>query len=145
MEPNELRKLRKEWYYRLQQEGFKDIETEEGFLKSWTIDKVNRRLYRGHNKKDVLGFTEYSATESVSRFSDIQNYYRLCGFFLHDYNFTDEVQKLIWEMHCENISYRKISKNLKALGIKKGNTAVLVVIHALKKKMMEMYAVTDGK
>lgn len=83
--------LRDKWYARIKTKGFNDIEqTKDGQL-SYGLGK-NFRLKQN------------SLTEE---------YYYLARQFLNDYQFEDEIQKVIWEYHSEGLSTRDIAETLR--------------------------------
>lgn len=91
--------LKRKWYAKLDKEGFKDIENEAGLLKKWSSYWLRSK--------------HTSAT-----FDAKQEYYRLAGQFLHDYQFGSALDRIIWEMHSEGDSVRGIAVALKKRGFK---------------------------
>lgn len=134
----EFKKLKKEWYDRLEEAGFKDIEQDEDNLKVWTTTKINSIIY-GRNK------SKYNIQTTLSRIEDKKAYYDLATQFLNDYQFTDKTLKIIWALHAEGSSHREISLALASHGIKKSRQRVLDAIHDLRDKMMRKYATTPSK
>lgn len=125
----EFRKLAKLWDEKLKNSGFEDIErrgqvdVNEYFLKNYTSKDISQNL-----SPDRAVYNEYK-----------QNYFRLAGFFLHDYSFTNSTDKLIWDLHAQGKSMRRISRILKSAGIHKATTQVKEIIHRLKALMLEYY------
>lgn len=97
MNPNEpsFKKLQKKWYDKLKKEGFKDIEQSDGNLKEWASSRL---LTPGHMPSRTLW------NDSV------EQYFRLAGFFLNDYEFKSELEKYIWSLHCDGRSIKDIVK-----------------------------------
>ncbi len=122
MDPK-LKELQDLWYKKLKDDGFKDIETSEYFLK-WPVE----------------GQIQQNLHENRSRYNEAkQDYYRLVGYFLHDYDFKVDKEKLIWEMHAEGLSLRKISMELKKKNIFIAYTQIKEMIHKLRKLMIVKY------
>ncbi len=96
-----LNKLKDKWYAKLEREGFNDIEQEDGRLKSWSMHFVQARY------------------GNTAEFEAKQDYYRLAGQLLHEHKFESELEKLIWEKHCEGETVRGIVTMLKKLGTRK--------------------------
>lgn len=97
MNSREFKKLNKKWQKKLKDSGFNDLE-EMGTngtirLKSWANSIFARSKH--HNSTQREATTEY---------------YRLAGLFLHDYEFEDEEDKLIWELHSQGLSRHSIEK-----------------------------------
>lgn len=78
--------LKTEWYQKLKDEGFEDIEygMEHGLLKG--LPKLN--------------------TES-------QNYFITASKMAHDYEFVDEYEEVIWRLHVDGKTVEYIAKLLK--------------------------------
>jgi hypothetical protein len=90
----EFKVLQKYWYELLRDTGFKDIENTEGLLKEWDFNFFRMRF----------NAIQYEATKS---------YYDQARHLLHTFEFKNEMEKAIWELHCEGLSERKISQHLK--------------------------------
>lgn len=82
----EFKTLQKEWYDRLQKEGFKDIEKEE---------KTLRGKFKSKQVEQIIG------------------YYDKAQSFLNDYEFPTPKHKKVWERHTRGESVRKIAEALK--------------------------------
>jgi len=115
----EFQDLKDEWYGKLKDEGFNDIEQDEQNLKQWASSAFK------HNYDKAI-------------FEAREIYYRLAGRFLYDNEFCNEYEKFIWTHHSQGISIRNIIKLLKS---KKAKGASLLkvnqVIKKLAKKMLE--------
>lgn len=113
---DELKKLQQEWYKRLEDEGFEDIEQDEEHLKVW----------HGHS---------FSNKFSPDLFEAKTEYYQAAGRFLHEYAFSDETEKTIWEQHANGISIRNIVKTLTKQGVKTYKRKVDETVQRLRKEM----------
>lgn len=115
--------LQKEWYKKLHDNGFRDIESDENHLKFYTSQFGAKFL-------KAEGVWEAKA-----------RYYQMAENFLGDYKFASEMERVIWEYHSNGISYRNIAKLIAKLRlVKKTNrTTIYQVIKRLKIKMYDMY------
>lgn len=113
----EFKKLQAEWYSKLEDEGFQDVEQDEEHLKRWTSSFFK---------------TRYNPTLWKAK----EEYYRAAGHFLHDYKFSNDTEKLIWELHGEAMSIRNIALVLKAKGIKSYKRRIHETIQKLAKEMV---------
>lgn len=128
----EFKTLQRKWNKKLKQSGFEDIEyqdpdTKEYALKWSPTKNFTKAFYR---EKENAGI--YEAKET---------YFRLAGFMLHDYEFEDKIDKLIWEWHAEGKTMREISAQLKKKYKRKGLsvTHVKECIHKIRKIMLKKY------
>jgi len=98
-----LNALTKKWYRKLEETGFKDIEDQEGRLKSWTghvlHDEFAEPLPENHKK-------ESSKIHKTSQ----QEYYRLVGQCLFDKTFPSKDYRKTWQLHAEGLSYKEIGR-----------------------------------
>lgn len=119
-----LKALQKEWYKKLKDDGFTDIENDEDHLKFY-------------NSQFAAQFVERDSYVWEAK----AEYYRMAEHFLHEYEFESELEKVIWEYHANALSYRDIAKVLKKLKlVKKTNrTTVYITVNKLKDKMFAMY------
>lgn len=83
-----LKILQQEWYDKIKQDGFKDIEKPSG------------RLSNTSPKHKIT----ISATLS---------YFDICQDFLNRYYFTSDLDLEIWQLHCEGFSRRQTARILK--------------------------------
>lgn len=114
--------LQTKWYKKLKDSGFKDCEKTEEYIKNPSADIAAKV-----SKNQVY----YQAKEE---------YYRLAGYFLSDYKFTENKHKFIWQLNCEGKGLRQIAKAMKEQGFKTSNKdSVGTVIKTLNKLMLEMY------
>lgn len=120
--PTEYDKLRALWYEKLKAEGFSDIESTDGNLRSWSSKVAIRNSYEDCQTKS--------------------EYYSMASKFLHDYTFDSAIEKVIWEYHANGISVRDITETLnkaKVLPLPAGKSSVWVLINKLERKMKAMY------
>ena len=89
----ELEDLRLEWYAKLKQEGFKDIERFDEAMKTDAGNNIQTR-------------------QTLSSYDIKSEYYRIAGHFLHDHKFENEFDRKVWEQHCEGISIRSMEVTL---------------------------------
>jgi hypothetical protein len=84
--------LKAKWDKKLKNTGFEDVENEDGSLKASTHPKAISFALRDKEEREA--------------------YYGIATQLLHTYTFVDEIEKRIWEMHCEGIAVRHIMKEL---------------------------------
>lgn len=83
----DLLKLRDQWYLKLLEDGFKDIET--------------------HSEEKYDGLLK--RYDSLNNFSEAQiEYYEKCRAFLLEFNFPKESHRIIWELHASGMTERNI-------------------------------------
>ena len=82
-------KLQKEWYKKLKESGFKDIEKKNGSIGRTQLNLSNRN------------FDQIQAT---------QEYYSMARTFILEHVFKDNLEKYIWTKHSEGDSERTIVK-----------------------------------
>lgn len=113
---NKFKDLQSKWYDKLKRGGFKDIEQEDGNIKTWS-----GHVYRYCKTQDQI---------------DIKtDYYRLAGQFLHEYKFQTPTEKFLWKNHSEGVSLRSIARLLAKKGIKTNKDALNAVLKKLVDKM----------
>jgi Mor family transcriptional regulator len=88
-------KLQKDWYKRLKDEGFNDIETTDERLKKWESSRIRQAL-----KNDTAMILINAKIE----------YYRIAEQFLYNHKFESVYEKQIWELHTEGKPMRAIGK-----------------------------------
>jgi hypothetical protein len=113
----ELKKLEAKWYKKLAKEGFEDIEQDENNLKQW------------HNH---FFFARYDADS----FNSKAEYFQLAGAFLHEYEFANEVEKKIWELHADGLPLTEIYKVLANSGSKVYIDGIRKIVNKLKEAMV---------
>jgi DNA-directed RNA polymerase specialized sigma24 family protein len=105
MKPKNLIVLIKVWDEKLKRSGFKDIENRKsGQLKhiggdiNWgTVDKFEAPT------SVERGYTTLAWKESQAE------YFRLCGQLLHEYEFKNIFERIVWQLHAEGFSYQEIA------------------------------------
>lgn len=130
MQPHdkEFKKLRDEWYAKLKAEGFKDIESDSFGFNIWSVSRFSPGLNNGHSIEATMQHNKAK-----------EEYYRIAGHFLYDYPFEDELERLIWELHAEGVSYLAIIKKLRSNGIKRSKDYVGDVIKRMRSEMVRYY------
>lgn len=119
-QPNKnLKKIQKEWYAKLKDQGFTDIERDENTLHSYST-VFTRQQNTVHN-----GGWEFK-----------EAYYRMAAHFLNDHEFKTLRERVIWEYHAEGISCRNISKLLK--DAKLSSTCYVTIFKVMKRLRQEM-------
>lgn len=116
---DDLIHLKKIWYQRLKDDGFKDIETFQGFLKDWPAQRIRR------------DFTPEKIQEK-------QEYFRAASELYWEHTFDSSLEKKIWQLHCEGNSYREIAYTLKTPENKVNKDNVQIVITKLSKLAYKM-------
>ena len=111
--------LQEVWYKKLKGDGFKDIEQDESRMKNSTSTELHKRgLYDDPLRREAR-----------------EEYYRLAGQFLHEYQFADKKSKAMWELHSEGISIQDIVVALKKRQFKVYKRLVHETIQKLAKEM----------
>lgn len=87
MATENIKKLKYEWYKKLQESGFTDIEDENGNIK-----EIRSRVGGGNS---VVSYTEYY---------EIATHYGING------RFDNEFESRVWQYFCDGLSVRKIAK-----------------------------------
>lgn len=114
---DEFKKLQKEWYGRLQKEGFVDAEHDEEHLKVW-----HSHLFKTQNPVSAKAKEEY---------------YRLAGQFLNSYPFESQFDRSIWRLHAEGVSRSVIAKQVRREGKRMSESVIQRVITRLSNIMVE--------
>ena len=91
--------LQREWYERLKAEGFNDIEhlKNDGNFSQYLRGSGLRERRRSPRK-----------TEDVIQAS--KEFYSLASEFLHTHEFKKPIEKIIWALFAEGLTYREIAK-----------------------------------
>lgn len=112
--------LQAEWYKKLADSGYEDIEYKDGSIRSCSP--------RSTRAKDP------SLRQAT------QEYYYMSYHFLNEYKFETELEKVIWEYHTEGISVRSICKLLSDTEVAKmSRWAVWDTIRRLETEMKRRY------
>ena len=85
--------IQNEWYAKLRDSGFSDLE--------WLDKKSGRGQNTPFLRKPLVNFLQ---TFELST----QNHYILAQSFLTHGNFDTEVDRFLWFMYCEGFSYRQM-------------------------------------
>lgn len=111
------------WYDKLKKSGFKDIEHSDESMNSG-----RPRVFRGASAKAPV---ELQA---------IQDYYCMSYYFLNEYPFDSELDKVMWEYHSNGIAIRGIVKLINATQVEKTNRIrVWKTIQKLENIMKGLY------
>lgn len=102
--------LKAEWYGKLKRSGFKDIEDDQGRLIAYSSDfhkppTHDIRLYTIISSNGINELTALARSSS-------EEYFRLAEHFLNSYDFPSIRHRLVWELHTNGISERRISVQL---------------------------------
>lgn len=109
--------LQTEWYAKIQNLGFEDIEQDEQHLKVW----------QSHFFKSNYSPATFQAKES---------YYQSAGRFLNDHTFERPMEHLVWSLHATGISNRQIAVQLKKQGHKTNRNMIDRIVKRLSKTMI---------
>ncbi len=65
----------------------------------------------------------------------------MAGQFLNNYNFRSKLEKVIWEYHCNGISYRNIAKLLRKVktSMTPNKDNINAIINKLEIEMKKLY------
>ena len=105
---SEFRKLQKEWYARLKDSGFIDIE----------------HTTPGKQDEALLGFNSFVAKKRYK--PEVAEYFRRCRHHLTNYRWRDRVDRQLFQWHTNGLSYRKI---VRAFNAKFKDTKSIFYIH----------------
>lgn len=132
-----FRKLQKEWYQKLKESGFEDLE----------------HFKMGDMVPKILALKDAARMGvSVEQIEDGFEYYRSAGIFLHEYCFATELDRKIWEMHSNGAPLIEIKLDteirplLKLLGATSGRSSDLPaskILVRLKKEFLEWVRETN--
>ena len=112
--------LKDEWYKKLEDSGFQDIEQDEERLKSWSSQR----------------YIHSDPVNWAAKFA----YHQMATNFLEEYRFKNKLEQAIWEYHANGLSAREIVKVLKSLNVPKHSRQKLdQIITRLKTKMFDLY------
>ena len=116
-----FKELQKQWYKKLKDEGFQDIEASNA--------EMFPRPGRSHVSDD-----------SPDKILAIMEYYSMARSFLIDHEFKSEKHKTIWEYHSEGMSVREISLVMKPLELPGTDKSTIhQTIKSLEKLMKARY------
>ena len=134
LNPEEFQQLKAEWYQKLKDSGFVDIESEEVLKKTPYTFPIMAEL--GVDRS-------YTTRGNNVRFEAKQSYYRLAEHFLNSHNFESEKHRLIWEHHSKGVGYIESLRILREKGIRISRSSLHVTITKLANIMKGK--VNDGK
>lgn len=98
MKKPQLINLQNEWYEKLKNDGFDDIETRRGALKKF------------HSKRFRSATDPYSDPEYLK---SKQNYYIRATQFITFFKFESDLEKEIWTLHADGKSFRVIALSIR--------------------------------
>jgi hypothetical protein len=114
----QLKALQVDWYKKLKESGFKDIESKDlKYLKQW----------------DSHYFKIRNTAESFQIKSE---YFYMASQFLNSHIFTNEIEKNIWALHCEGLGFRQISNKIKLLDKTFNKDKINQIVKRLKHLML---------
>ncbi len=111
---SDYERLKEVWYKKLKDEGFEDLEHSDGSLNNATPSSI-----RANNEHTRL------------KAETTRDYYCMAYYFLNEYEFDTEVDKIMWEYHTNGIPCRQIAKLLNEAKVTK--TSRDIVWRKLKK------------
>lgn len=123
----DLGRLRREWYGRLRDEGFRDIESILDDGSTAPLIATSIRTDRGSRL-----VREPDACEATSY------YFSRAGAFLASYSFGSDVDRDVWSLHVEGASFRRIGREL---GIP--TKRAFDIVHRLRRAMDNQALETD--
>ena len=108
-----LKHLQSVWYRRLAKAGFKDIEDENGLVKSWSgsplpgfSNDVNGDLI----SSDLMPITSIKGYSSRLFKESQAEYYRLASQFVYDKTFPSLKDKKIWRYHANGATVAQVAE-----------------------------------
>jgi len=116
--PKTLAQLIKEWDLRLKESGFVDIENRKNnalrgsggdvYLGNKTIEMTasDRNQIEINNGGIARGYTSLIWKESQAE------YFRLASQCLHERDFKSVIERIIWQLHSEGLTYQEIAAEL---------------------------------
>jgi hypothetical protein len=125
VDKKQFNKLQVKWDKKLKKSGFIDLEPIR-----------NGRLTNTTESNGVLDKRRDNRWEAEAE------YYRLATYFLNDYEFESNFQRIIWEYHANGISYRNIVKILKKVKRKTDRQTICEIIRELREIMLKMYGIS---
>lgn len=127
MSKDKLINLQKEWYKKLKDEGFEDIEY---------FDKTSMEpqdWLKGNSKFSGTVSEDQKATETAEfNFNSTRDYFLAATHWLITGNFQSPIDKRIWELHSNGESLREIGEE-----IGYSHPKVLRIINKYKKQFLK--------
>lgn len=114
----EFERLKDEWYKKLKESGFEDIESDETRLKKWSSQ---------------FGRMDHSVIQIR------ESYYQMATRFFNEHNFDTDLDKVIWLYHSEGIGSREIVDTLAKVNIQTSHTIICRIISCLERIMKTKY------
>lgn len=109
------KELQSLWYKKLEDSGFRDCETQEGYFKQASLS----------------GLLDVSSK---------MRYFQLAGQFLHEYKFKNKFERVVWSKHASGLSFREMTVELKAEGFKTANKdGINDIVKLLAKEMLTRF------
>lgn len=125
-----FKELQKEWYNKLKQEGFLDIECQ--FTGKLLGDAACPKPINSKLKDEGAG-------TRIQRYFALEPYYRQARLFLHSHPFQSPLEKTIWRLHAEEcLGRQRIVAKLKV-----SEHLVKKVLKNLKDKMKDFHPDLD--
>lgn len=118
MTETEYKAIQKEWYSKLKQSGFEDIESFDSKGVPNDLMKTDVRI-------------DYSKDPSINQAR--QDYYRFASQFVYDNVWESVFDKTVWDLHSEGKTEREILESFKPAKI--GKTS----IHNSIKRTLELF------
>jgi len=120
MKKTEFKKLQEDWYKKLEDSGFQDIETR--YLTSWP------------NSSDF--YSTLDPEEMQARAA----YYDMATRLSNDFTWKSELEHTIWDYHTNGMSMRDIVRTLnKVINPGVSVKTVFLVIKKYKETMIQLY------
>jgi len=108
------KQLIQQWYKKLEDSGFQDIEQVSGFLTGTSFRGGGQNVTYKH-LRTKLGKSRFTAQsqveESWAKNQDVQDYYYSAEQFANSYKFKSEIDKQLWTMYANGQTYREMAKS----------------------------------
>lgn len=121
----QFKDLRNEWYQKLKESGFEDIENtkhKEEPLKNWDSIYFQKKPVAERRLQRADYF--YEATHMMVELHQ-------CPVFL-----INTIDRIAWQLHSDGLSFREIARQLNTEGFQTNKDYVSSIINTLKKKLM---------
>ena len=105
MTTKEVTKLQKEWYKKLKDDGFQDLEYCDRSMSPYD-------LLRGGSKFSPIHDTQTGKEGAEVEFNATESYYMRARSFTHTGEFKTEIHKEVWRQFAEGLSIRAIGTNV---------------------------------
>ncbi len=117
MSSDEYKRLRAEWYQKLKDLDFVDIEQDDDKLKAWhSFRWLNNHQY---SKKPTAKLSSLEETDKTYMRNQqaTHDYFYYANQFLNSHKFEKEIHKIIWEEHVKGLGVKLIAKQLTQDGV----------------------------